>query len=235
MPNAIARPHADAVRFWTRRLLTLLLAIGLALAMWGLRAHAHSLQNLGLVQKVAQMGQAIAPFAEPPPKAAVTQVLVWQGADIDGDGQSDFANPTGEAPRTFDGFGSGAFGASRDGGVRHHEGVDYAAQAGQAVKAPISGYVTRIGYAYNDDLSFRYVEIANPALRYQARVLYVSPDVEVGDTVRLGQTVGRAQSLQGRYPGITDHVHLEVARLGRGHIDATRVITARLKTVQTQG
>ena len=122
-----------------------------------------------------------------------------------------------------------------DGGLRHHEGVDYVAAAGQPVQAPISGYVTRIGYAYDDDLSFRYVEITNPALRYQARVLYVSPDVAVGQTVRLGEAIGEAQSLQRRYPGITDHVHLELARLDLGHIDATRMITARLQAARSQG
>src|SRR5690606_19387199 len=99
------------------------------------------------------------------PQPQLAQRLVWTGTDIDGDGQPDFVNPTSAAPRTWDHFGSGAYGASRDGGVRHHAGVDYVAEAGQAVKAPISGYVTRIGYAYADDLSFRYVEITNPALR----------------------------------------------------------------------
>lgn len=234
MTDAIARRH-DAVHAWTQRVLVALLAIGFAMAMWGLRAHAQSLQNLELSEKVAQMRQAIAPFAAEPAKARPAQRLVWTGADVDGDGQPDFANPTDAAPRTWDHFGSGAYGASRDGGVRHHAGVDYAAVAGQAVKAPISGYVTRIGYAYDDDLSFRYVEITNPALRYQARVLYVSPEVAVGETVRLGEAIGEAQTLQGRYPGITDHVHLEVARLGLGHIDATRMITAQLQAVPPRG
>src|SRR5690606_26576081 len=72
-------------------------------------------------------------------------VMVWDGEDVDGDGQADFVNPTGQAPRIHDSYGSGAFGASRDGGSRHHEGVDYTAQAGQDVRAPISGFVTKIG------------------------------------------------------------------------------------------
>ncbi|HYD43986.1 MAG TPA: M23 family metallopeptidase [Phenylobacterium sp.] len=233
MTKALAR--TNDFHLWTQRALVLLLAFGMALALWGLRAHARSLQNLEVGQKVAQMRQAVADLQPARPQPTLAQRLVWTGADVDGDGQPDFANPTGTAPRTWDGFGSGAYGASRDGGVRHHEGVDYVAEGGQAVKAPISGYVTRIGYAYGDDLSFRYVEITNPALRYQARVLYVSPEVAVGDTVRLGEAIGEAQTLQGRYPGITDHVHLEVARLGEGHIDATRVITAQLQAVPPRG
>ena len=36
--------------------------------------------------------------AKPKPKPT-TMELVWKGADIDGDGASDFANPTGAAPR----------------------------------------------------------------------------------------------------------------------------------------
>lgn len=233
MPNAIAR--TDAFHLWTQRLVVLLLAFGLAMAMWGLRAHAHSLQNLELSEKVAKVRQAVAELKPAAPQPRLAQRLVWNGADVDGDGQPDFANPTDAAPRAWDGFGSGAYGASRDGGVRHHGGVDYVAKAGQAVKSPISGYVTRIGYAYDDDLSFRYVEISNPALRYQARVLYVSPEVAAGDTVRLGETIGEAQTLQGRYPGITDHVHLELARLDLGHIDATRLITAQVRAVPPRG
>lgn len=233
MTKTLAR--TDDFHLWTQRLIVLLLAFGMALALWSLRAHATSLQNLELGEKVAQMRQAVADLAPAAPQPKLAQRLVWTGADVDGDGQPDFINPTNAAPRTWDDFGSGAYGASRDGGVRHHAGVDYVAEAGQSVKAPISGYVTRIGYAYDDDLSFRYVEITNPALRYQARVLYVSPDVAVGDTVRLGQAIGEAQTLQGRYPGITDHVHLEVSRLGEGHIDAARVITAQLQAAPPHG
>jgi peptidoglycan LD-endopeptidase LytH len=161
-------------------------------------------------------------FAAPPaPK------LVWEGRDIDGDGASDFANPTGLAPRSHDAFGAGHFGASRDGGSREHAGVDYEAEAGQAVLAPMSGFVTRIGQAYGDDAAFKYVEISNPALRHTARVFYLDPDVSVGQPVRLGAPIGRVLSLQDRYPGITDHVHLEIAGAA-GRRDPGEVIIARL-------
>jgi peptidoglycan LD-endopeptidase LytH len=156
--------------------------------------------------------------------------LVWEGVDLDGDGQADIANPTGQAPRGEDAYGEGRFHASRDGGEREHEGVDYVATAGQAVAAPISGYVSKIGFAYPDDQTLKFVEIENPALHLTARAFYVDPDVAVGDAVAVGQPIGHAHSLQARYPlGITDHVHLELAARGR-KLDAATLITARAET-----
>jgi murein DD-endopeptidase MepM/ murein hydrolase activator NlpD len=157
--------------------------------------------------------------------------LVWDGLDVDGDGQSDFANPTGQAPREHDAYGFGTFGASRDGGSRRHEGVDFTAEAGQTVVAPMSGYVTKIGYAYAGDNDLKFVEITNPALHYAVRVFYVNPAVEEGQTVAVGRPIGAAHSLQRKYPGgMTDHVHLEILDKGR-RIDANRVIVAREERV----
>lgn len=162
------------------------------------------------------------------PQRPVRKELVWSGADVDGDGAADFANPTGAAPRGHDDFGDGEFGARRDGGSRSHEGVDYTAVAGQDVRAPISGYVTKIGYAYGGDTELKFVEITNPALGYVARAFYVTPDVEVGQTVRLGQSIGSVESLQGHYPGITDHVHLEVMEPGGERVNAARLILPKM-------
>lgn len=157
------------------------------------------------------------------------KIVAWVGKDIDGDGAADVVNPTGAAPRGVDAYGSGAFGASRDGGARHHAGVDYVAEAGQAVVAPISGFVTKIGYPYGDDAHLRYVEIRNPALKLEARVFYIDPQVSVGDVIRLGDPIGLAQTLQGRYGGITDHVHLELADAAGDKLDAAKLIVARLR------
>lgn len=161
---------------------------------------------------------------EPPAPAPLH--LVWEGADVDGDGKADFANPTGHEPRAHDAYGEGEFGASRDGGSRRHEGVDFCAQAGQKVTAPISGYVTKIGYAYPGDHQLQFVEITNPALHYAARVFYVDPAVEVGQAVAIGRPIGVAHSLQRKYPGgMTDHVHLEVMKANGDRFDAAQVIT----------
>jgi hypothetical protein len=171
--------------------------------------------------------------AEPAtPPAPLPLKLVWEGADIDGDGRADFANPTGQAPRGHDAYGEGAFRASRDGGARRHEGVDYRADAGQDVVAPISGYVTKIGCAYSGDQTLKFVEVSNPALRYAVRVFYVNPKVEVGEAVEMGRPIGTAHSLQKKYPGgMTNHVHLEIIDKRGRRIDSTRLITAEYRPV----
>jgi hypothetical protein len=196
----------------------------------------------GIVQKLSQ-AQVTAPLFDamrgprPVIRPVVARQLVWQGRDVDGDGAADFVNPTGQAPRTFDAYGSGAFGASRDGGHRHHEGVDYAAQAGQTVKAPISGYVTKIGMAYASDPDLKFVEITNPALGYEARVFYIDPEVKEGQVVALGAAIGKAHTLQDRYPGgMTDHVHLELAKTraqAKQRFDASDMIVARYEAIET--
>jgi len=155
------------------------------------------------------------------------RVLKWVGKDVDGDGAPDFVNPTGQGQRTSDAYGYGVFGAPRDGGTRPHLGVDFKATAGQPVKAPISGYVTKIGFAYAGDETLKFVEVTNPALRYKARVFYVDPTVAVGDAVHLGQAVGTSHTLQEKYPGgMTDHVHLEITDSDGRKVDAARVLTA---------
>ena len=179
-------------------------------------------EDAGVLAPVKRLMKKAAPVvAEPALK------IVWQGLDVDGDGAADFANPTGQAPRAYDGFGHGEFGASRDGGSRRHEGVDYVGTAGQAVLSPISGFVTKIGYAYAGDDSLRFVEVSNPALGYVARTFYVDPSVTLGQALRLGETIGTVVSLQPHYPGITDHVHLEISRPGMGRLDATDLILAK--------
>jgi murein DD-endopeptidase MepM/ murein hydrolase activator NlpD len=175
-----------------------------------------------------------APAAEAPRPVPTVRAerLVWEGADIDGDGQPDFANPTGKGLRDTDAYGCGAFGASRDHRSRRHEGVDFRADAGQSLVAPISGYVTKIGFAYPGDEILKFVEITNPALHYQARVFYIDPSVAVGQTVHLGQPIGRHHTLEQKYPGgMTDHVHLEIIDTHGARIDATQLITARWEPV----
>jgi murein DD-endopeptidase MepM/ murein hydrolase activator NlpD len=201
----------------------LLSMTGLAVAAKPLAAHREHVAG-----RAAEQARRTADAAQVPPTA-----IVWRGADIDGDGAPDFINPTGRAPRGHDAFGDGHFGARRDGGARSHEGVDYAAGANQAVKAPISGRVTKIGYAYGGDSSLRFVQITNPAIGYVARAFYVDPTVAVGDMLRLGDVIGTVASLQAHYPGITDHVHLEIMAPSGHRLDATGLI--RPRTVVLRG
>ncbi len=119
--------------------------------------------------------------------------------------------PTLGGIRHPDRWGSGEYGASRDHGARAHHGLDYVSEPGNPVRAPATGIVTRIGTAYPDDNSLKLVEISIGS-GCVVLVFYVSPIVHVGDVVEAGQIIGTAQNLAGRYPGITEHVHVELHR-----------------------
>lgn len=125
--------------------------------------------------------------------------------------------------RRCDGHGCGGFGDSR--GARKHKGVDLACRPGTAVNSPVSGRVTKLGYPYGDDLSFRYVEISTNGYRY--RVFYVEPTVSEGDEVSRDSFIGKSQSLDGRYSGITEHVHFEVMNPAGEIVDPTPIIFAQ--------
>lgn len=117
--------------------------------------------------------------------------------------------------RLSDNYGSGLYGVSRDGGARTHNGVDYCCVPHTEILSPVSGKVTKVGYPYSNDLSFRYVEVTEPnGLAH--RVFYLSPRVTTGQDVIKGRTVlGESQDLTKRYPnGMTNHVHYEVRRAG---------------------
>jgi len=167
------------------------------------------------IPPAAQARAEIAAIAPPP---------VWQ-ADLDGDGIADLANPTQNAVRGRDAYGSGAFHARRDGGKRTHEGADFVVAPGGDVHAPITGAVTRIGYAYVHDTSLRFIELTDSALHLVARVFYVDSDLHVGDVVLAGAVLGVAQNLTAKYPGgITNHVHVEIADDHGFHFDPQQVL-----------
>ena len=197
------------LRTWKRRLTQL----GLAVAAFGL-------VNLGGADALRAVPDVSLPKSTAAAKAlSQAPALVWT-IDANGDGIADFSNPTHRLVRGVDAFGSGDFLARRDGGARKHHGVDYIAAVGQSVRAPISGEVSRLGYAYGGDGGYRVIEIANSETKHTARVLYVAPSVQVGDVVVAGQEIGVAQDLSKRYPGITNHVHVEL-REGHRLLDAT--------------
>lgn len=110
-------------------------------------------------------------------------------------------------PRGRDRHGSGEFGAPR--GEREHEGVDYHVAPLSLVLPVRPGKVTKLGYPYGDDLAYRYVEVTDlEGNRW--RYFYVEPMVRVGTRVTTRESIGLAQDLTSRYPGIKPHVHLEV-------------------------
>ena len=134
--------------------------------------------------------------------------------------------------RSSDDYGAGAFGARRrkqNGEEYGHQGVDIAASPGARVTSAVTGTVTKIGFPYGDDLSYRYVEITTPD-GYAVRHFYVDPDpnLEVGDTVVAGQTeIGSTQDLGRRYDRIINHIHIELrdSKAGGQVVDPTPWLT----------
>ena len=102
--------------------------------------------------------------------------------------------------------GLGHFGAPR--GSRTHIGVDLAIFPRSPVIAPLGGRVSRIGICYNDDPTFRLVEIKSRGMTH--RLLYVSPTVAEDDLLQEGEQVGLSQDLRTRYNGIVPHVHWDI-------------------------
>lgn len=113
--------------------------------------------------------------------------------------------------RKCDAYGCGGFGASRDSGKRGHKGMDVVTSTGQKVFAPFGGKI-RTFEAYEGYSSLLGVEVKGAS--YKVKLMYVLPVVKNGDRVKAGQLIGYAQSLQMKYPGISDHIHAEVWRYG---------------------
>lgn len=107
-----------------------------------------------------------------------------------------------------DSEGSGVFASAR--GAKRHKGVDYEFASGEVVTSPVSGIVTRIGYAYSDE-PYRLVEILSHKGYLLWRFLYVKPLVGAGQKIEVDQTIGTAQAISDKYgEKMTDHVHVEV-------------------------
>lgn len=143
--------------------------------------------------------------------------------DVDQDGTPDFANPTMGPLRGEDAYGSGSFGAARDGGHRVHDGADYVAAPNTIVYSPISGEVTKLGYAYAKNTALRFVEVTNSVSSLVTRVLYVDPSVKPGDLLKAGDPIGVAEDLSKRYRGITNHVHVQIA-VGKNWLDPASLL-----------
>lgn len=113
----------------------------------------------------------------------------------------------------IDPAGSGHFGARRGG--RSHRGIDYRCTPGLGVLSPAIGYVSKLGYCYSDDLTWRYVQVTDTGGLFH-RLFYVDPSLQVGDRVTTESVVGVAQDISTRYPGqqMRPHVHYEVMRDG---------------------
>jgi leukocyte cell-derived chemotaxin-2 len=114
--------------------------------------------------------------------------------------------------RATDKYGSGQHGASRGG--RSHAGLDIICEPNEKIYSPIDGNVIREAFPYRNDPRFRGILIKGTGdyKGYEIKLFYVNG--LFSGPVRSGDLIGHAQHLAVRYPGITNHVHLEIHRNG---------------------
>lgn len=114
-----------------------------------------------------------------------------------------------------DSAGDGHYGALR--GTRKHRGIDLLSHVGEQVRSPITGVISRIGYAYQIDrlrdknYVYRIVRVKNDDITIE--MFYIDPDVCTGDEVKIGQIIGRTQDLSIQYPHLPEmrnHMHLQI-------------------------
>ncbi|PRQ00464.1 peptidoglycan DD-metalloendopeptidase family protein [Enhygromyxa salina] len=115
--------------------------------------------------------------------------------------------------RRHDKHGSGQFGAPR--GARLHRGLDIVTRAGEEIYSPIVGEVVREALPYAKDPRYRGLVIRgrDAWADVELKLFYVQ-GILTG-RVEAGATIGFAQNLELKYPGITNHVHIEARVKGK--------------------
>jgi hypothetical protein len=109
--------------------------------------------------------------------------------------------------------GQGHFGASR--GSRKHLGLDLLAAPGANVFCNQAGTVTKIGYVYKGDSTYRSLHIELQDKRV-LKFYYVLPGLKVGNAVLPGAIVGTAQNIAKKWGGgMLNHIHVEVLVSGK--------------------
>lgn len=116
--------------------------------------------------------------------------------------------------RVRDAYGSGQYGASRDAGVRTHNGIDIIVAPGEKIFSPIKGNIVRQAMPYRDDPNYKGIVLKGIEQwdGYELKIFYVE-GLFSGEAFE-SQEIGSAQNLTLRYPGITNHIHLEVKYQG---------------------
>ena len=130
--------------------------------------------------------------------------------------------------------GKGHFHAPR--GSRLHHGIDLQTEVGEALYAPISGEITKVGYSNS---IHQYVEITGSLDLVDLngnieqgdnctfRVHYIKPSVKKGDWVKQDQKIGESDDLhrQNQYPKkVGQHTHIEVIIQSGDKIDPARIL-----------
>jgi hypothetical protein len=115
--------------------------------------------------------------------------------------------------RKSDNWGSGYFGAPR--GNRPHLGIDLIYSPDEEIRAPFDLTINRVSYPY---ASSPYSGIAFTTtidnIDYDGRMWYMLPDFgSIGKSFKRGQIIGVAQQINEKYPGMINHVHLQLEKL----------------------
>lgn len=119
-----------------------------------------------------------------------------------------WVNPTGKGVRS-DASGDGKFGAKR--GDRLHLGVDFLADAGQGVVAPVDAqYRRRVGRVYATDSTYIGMELEST--NFMLTFFYVSPSINHMEFVKAGQLIGLAQDINAKWGDpMLNHIHMQLA------------------------
>ena len=122
--------------------------------------------------------------------------------------------------RGMDSWGSGNFGASRDGGSRRHDGLDCITVPGDAIVSPVRGTVVHIGIAYpGSTLGSVHIEGDVEWTGWRLEILYLLPDPGLGGRyVMAADRLGDAQDVTGywrakdpTHPGeMRNHIHMRI-------------------------
>ena len=124
--------------------------------------------------------------------------------------------------RLSDAWGTGNYGASRDGGARVHLGLDFISQPGDLVMSVFAGKVISTGWAYPDtgELGSLWLEGEGEWKHWRAQYLYVKALIEspgasvVGRRFDAGELLAHAQDVSAYYSKkdpkrhMINHVHL---------------------------
>lgn len=116
--------------------------------------------------------------------------------------------------RQPDDFGSGHYGASRDGGARKHSGIDLESTPGDQIESKSEGRVTKTdGQVYSGDKRYKYIEITSSD-GAKHRYFYVRSGLPVGTKVKKGQFIGATQNIAEKFntdeKKMTNHIHYEI-------------------------
>jgi len=117
--------------------------------------------------------------------------------------------------RVKDKYGSGQYGASRDAGTRMHKGIDIIVSPNEKIFCPIKGSIIREAMPYQNDPSYKGLVIkgSDAWTGYELKIFYV--EGLFSGSANESQEIGFAQNLTTKYPGITNHIHLEVKFQGQ--------------------